>query len=278
MMSGSFTRTIRRRPTAAIGAVIAICFFVLALVGPFVAPRDPLDPSLGDRLQGPSSASWMGTDELGRDTFSRLLYGARFSLGIAFVATLFGAVTGVVVGMLAGYAGGSVDQFAMRVTDVQLALPSILLALTLVAALGTSVITLMIAIGIGSMPNFARLARGSTLTVRGMDFVEAARAVGASHSLILRRYIAPNIAAPLIVEFTLRFSTAILVIGGLSFLGLGVQAPAPEWGAMLSVARSFLDVAPYMAVFPGLAIFLAVLGLNLLGDGLRDALDPRMRR
>lgn len=278
MMYRNFARTILRRPTAALGAAIAICFLALALVGPLIAPHDPLEPSLGDRLQGPSSAAWMGTDELGRDIFSRLLYGARFSLGIAFVATLLGAATGVVVGMFAGYFGGSVDQITMRLTDVQLALPSILLALTLVAAFGTSVATLMVAIGVGSMPNFARLARGSTLTVRGMDYVEAARAVGASRSLILRRYIAPNIAAPLIVEFTLRFSTAILVIGGLSFLGLGVQPPAPEWGAMLSVARSFLDVAPYMAFFPGMAIFFAVLGLNLLGDGLRDALDPRMRR
>lgn len=270
-----FRTTLLRRYVAVVGLVVTVFFIALAIGGPFLAPQNPLAVSLSDRLQPPSSAHLMGTDGLGRDILSRLLDGAHRTLGIGLAAVVLAATLGVPIGLAAGYYGGPVDQISMRVVDIMLALPGILLAITIIAAFGSSAATLVLAIGMGGISPFARLARGMTLGIRAREFVEAARAVGAADGRILALHIAPNIAAPLIVEFSLRFSGTILSAAGLSFLGLGVQPPTPEWGAMLSEARVFLRVAPHMVLFPGFAIFVVVAGLNLLGDGLRDAWDPQ---
>jgi len=230
-----------------------------------------------DRSQAPSPVHLLGTDHLGRDILSRLLFGARITLGIALAAAVVATVGGVIIGTVSGYYGGRLDGVLMRLVDLLLALPSVLFALTIIAALGSSVPTLIEAIGCAGVPTFARLARGSALNIRTADYVEAAHAAGAGDARILTHHILPNISAPLIVQFTLVFSSAVLAASALSFLGLGVQPPTPEWGAMLSDARSVMQTAPHTAIFPGCAILLSVLGLNLLGDGLRDALDPRLR-
>jgi peptide/nickel transport system permease protein len=272
-----FGRVLARRRVALIGAVVIALMALLAVVGPFIAPYDPISQRLLDRLQPPSASHWMGTDHLGRDILSRLLFGARITLGIALAAASVAAFVGIVVGTTAGYYGGRLDGVLMRVVDLLLALPSVLFALTIIAALGSSVPNLVVAIACAGVPTFARLARGSALSIRTADYIESARAVGAGDARIVIQHILPNISAPLIVQFTLLFSNAVLAASALSFLGLGVQPPTPEWGAMLSDARSVMQTAPHVAIFPGCAILLSVLGLNLLGDGLRDALDPRLR-
>lgn len=269
---------ILRRQASVLGASITILLAGVAVLGPFLAPYDPSSQVLLDRLQPPSAMHWLGTDHLGRDILSRLLWGAHLTLGVGLASTTLASLLGVSIGIVAGYYTGWIDQVAMRGIDLLLALPGILLALTVIAALGSSTPNLVLAIGIGSIGGFARLSRGSTLSVRSTDYVMAARTVGVADPRILRRHILPNIAAPLIIEFTLRFSGAVLAAAALSFLGLGVRPPTAEWGVMLSEARALLRTAPHVAVIPGLAIFLAVMGLNLLGDGLRDALDPRLRR
>lgn len=265
-----------RRPGAVIGAVVLILFIMVAILAPWLAPMDPLEISQ-NRRGAPTSENWLGTDELGRDILSRVIYGARISLRVGLVAIGIALSIGATLGVIAGYVGGWLDNLIMRLTDIMLALPGILLAIAIVAILGPSLFNVMIAVGIESIPAYIRTARASTLTVKEMEYVIGAQAMGASSVRIIMRYVFPNIAAPLIVLATVGVAGSILSAAGLSFLGLGAQAPTPEWGAMLSNARNFLRDAWWMATFPGIAIMLVVLALNLFGDGLRDVLDPRGR-
>jgi peptide/nickel transport system permease protein len=273
-----FYQRIKKNRLSMVGGVIVLFYVSLALTAPLIAPNDPYEIDLLNKLQPPSMEFFMGTDDLGRDVFSRLLYGARLSLGVGFASLLFGAFFGIVLGIFAGYYGKWVDTIIMRVMDVLLAFPGILLALAIVAALGSSLINVTIAVGIFTIPIFARIVRGSTLSVKKLEFIDAIRSLGANDIVIIFKHILPNILSPIIVQATLRLATVILTTAALSFLGLGAQPPSPEWGAMLSNSRGYLFSAPYLTVFPGLAIATLVLGFNLFGDGLRDALDPRLKK
>jgi len=270
-------RQLLRSRTAVLGAIVAFIFLVMAIAGPSFVPYDPYKMSLGDRLQEASTLHWFGTDEMGRDLFSRIIVGSRISLLVSFSGTLLALLTGMVLGTVAGYYRGNLDAIIMRSMDVLLAFPGILLGIVVMAALGTSLTNLVIAVGIHSIPVFARLAYGSTLSTKECDYVLAARTIGAEDLSILFRHILPNILSPLMVQASLRVGSVILMTAGLGFLGLGVQPPLPEWGTMLSDARSYMRSEPHVSFYPGLMIFFAVLGFNLLGDGLRDALDPRLR-
>jgi peptide/nickel transport system permease protein len=265
------------RISLAAGAVIALVS-ALAILAPAVAPYDPLEQDLRNNYAGPSLDHPLGTDDLGRDTWSRLLFGARISLGIAFTSVSLACLVGTLIGLLAAYHRGALDTALMRSMDVLLALPGILLGIALVVVLGTGVETTVVAVAALSMPAFARLARGSALSILGRDHVAATRALGASVPRILIAHVLPNVRAPLLVQGTLELGTAILIASGLSFLGLGVQPPHPEWGAMLSKGRELVRATPIAAFAPGFAITLLVLSFSLLGDGLRDALDPRLKR
>ncbi len=271
-------RRLRRNRAAIVGAGIVGMFVLLAILAPVLVPFNPTQGDLKDRLQPPSMTHWLGTDELGRDILSRILFGARISLEIQIVAVLLSLVIGVALGSVGGYLGGYVDNLIMRSMDVLLAFPSIFLALAIIAALGTGLFNLMLAAGIASVPQFARIVRASILSLREKEFVEAAVALGSGSNRIMFRHLLPNCLAPIIVQSTLRMATVLLTASGLSFLGLGVQPPTPEWGAMLSNARSYLIVAPHVATIPGVAIMIVVVGFNLFGDGLRDTLDPRLRQ
>ncbi|MBP3684914.1 MAG: ABC transporter permease [Oscillospiraceae bacterium] len=231
-----------------------------------------------ERLQGPSMKHWMGTDDMGRDIFLRILYGAKYSLSVGVVAVLIAVAIGVPLGAFAGYFGGILEDIIMRVTDIFAAVPNILMAIVVVSALGQGMGNLMIAVGLCSIPQFVRITRASVLTVRDQEYVEAARAVGRSELQIIFGHVLPNCLSPIIVQTTLRIASAIITAAALSYLGLGVVPPAPEWGAMLSYGRNFIRGYSYMTLFPGLAIMITVLALNLLGDGLRDALDPKLRK
>jgi peptide/nickel transport system permease protein len=264
------------RLSLAAAAVIALVS-CLAALAPVVAPYDPLEQDLANNYAGPSFAHPLGTDDLGRDTWSRLLFGARVSMGIAFASVGFACLTGTLIGLLSAYHGGVVDTVLMRSMDVLLALPGILLGIAIVVVLGTGVETTVVAVAVLSMPAFARLVRGSALSILERDHVAATRALGASVPRILFAHVLPNARAPLLVQATLELGTAVLIASGLSFLGLGVQPPHPEWGAMLSKGRELVRAAPIAAFAPGFAITLLVLSFSLLGDGLRDALDPKMR-
>jgi peptide/nickel transport system permease protein len=275
------TRALARRFARNRGAVIGL-FVVIALVfvsalAPLAAPHHPLavDPTI--RFQPPSAAHPFGTDELGRDVLSRVIYGGRISLIVGVIPVLIASISGIVLGISAGYFGGIVDMVIMRCIDIMMAFPGILLALAVIAVLGASLTNLMIAVGIFSIPLYTRVLRGSTLATKEQLYVEAARAVGCGNLRIMLHHILPNIIAPLIVLATLGMATAILVAASLSFLGLGQRPPTPEWGSMLSDARKYLRIAWWLTAFPGLAISLSVLAINLLGDGLRDVLDPRLR-
>jgi peptide/nickel transport system permease protein len=260
-----------------LGLVISVAFLVLAVVGPFIAPYSATRQSLITQLQPPSAAHWLGTDELGRDILSRLLVGAQLSLTVSLAATVIATVVGTALGAVGAYYGKWADQIIMRIMDILLAIPGILLALAIIAALGTGLINVVLAIGIQSIPAFARLAHGSTLTAKQQDYVLSARAIGVPDATIVFRHIMPNISAPIIVQFSLRIATAVLTAAGLSFLGLGAQPPTPEWGAMLTNARTYMVTAPHTIMAPGITILLTVMGLNLLGDGIRDVLDPRLK-
>jgi peptide/nickel transport system permease protein len=260
-----------------VGGILVAIFVAAALLAPVLAPYEPLKGRLVQRLQPPSTAHWLGTDELGRDLLSRVLYGARISLQIQMAAVGLALVAGTALGLMAGYVGRWADQLIMRFMDVLMAFPGIFLALAIIAALGTGLGNVIIATGIYLVPQFARVVRASILSLKEMEFVQAARALGEGDLAIVFRYLLPNSLAPIIVQTSLRMATVLLTASGLSFLGLGVQPPAPEWGAMLSNARSYMITAPHVATIPGLAIMLVVLGFNLLGDGLRDSLDPRLR-
>lgn len=268
-------RQFHKQRLGLIGGGILSMLLLMALLAPVLAPYDPLAQDLYQRLQPPSTDHWFGTDDFGRDILSRIVYGSRISLRIGLIAISLALTGGTLFGLVAGYRGGMVDMLIMRSMDLMLAFPSILLAIAIVAVIGPGIENAILAVSIVLVPQFARLVRSSVLTVREATYVEAARALGATESRLLFYSILPNCTAPLIVQTTLGMGTAILDAAGLSFLGLGAQPPVPEWGAMLSGGRELLLRAPWVMTFPGLAIFAVVLGLNLFGDGLRDALDPK---
>jgi peptide/nickel transport system permease protein len=268
-------RAVRRYPIGFLGAAIVLLVVLLAVTADVITPYDPAW-QVDERLTPPNPDYVLG--EFGRDVYSRIIYGARISLYVGMVSVVFIALPiGVTLGVVAGYFRGWVDNLVSRVVDVMFAFPSIILAIVIVGILGPSLTNAMVAIGIVYAPTFARVARGSTLAVANLDYVMASRTIGARHGRIIFRHVLPNIAAPLIVQTTLALSTAILAEAALSFLGLGTQPPTPSWGTMLGTGRRYMELAPWVAIYPGLAIMVAVLGFNLAGDGLRDALDPRLR-
>ncbi len=256
---------------------MVLAFVIVAVFADWIAPFDPRAQDLYSNLDRPSRAHPFGKDEFGRDIFSRVIHGTRISLAVGLGATAIAAVGGVLLGLGAGYFGGWIDTIVMRAMDVLLAFPGILLALAIVHILGPGLVNVTVAVGVFAIPTFARVVRGSVLQIRQLDFVAAARAQGAGDGRILAVHVLPNCFAPIIVLSTLRMATAILTAAGLSFLGLGAQPPTPEWGAMLAAGREFLRSAPHVAAFPGLAIMLMVLAFNMFGDGLQDALDPRLK-
>src|SRR5262244_2473241 len=268
-------RRLARRRGAMVGLAVVALFVAMALLAQWLAPYDPLQTSWSAVRKGPSAAHWFGTDEIGRDVLSRVIFGTRASLLAGCVSVSIALALGVPVGLAAGYIGGWVDALISRMTDAMLACPFLILAIALAAFLGPSLTNAMIAIGISATPIFIRLTRAQVLQVKVEDYVEAARAVGNSHLRIALRHILPNVLPPIIVQGTLAIAAAVIAEAALSFLGLGQQPPAPSWGSMLNTAKNYIDNAPWMAVWPGLSIFLLVLSFNLLGDGLRDALDPR---
>lgn len=269
-------RKLLRKPLAVIGFVIVVALVFAAIFADTIAPFDPLKPDFGAILQAPSSKYWLGTDEIGRDVLSRMIYGARASLQAGLIAVFLAVGIGVPIGILSGYFRGFLDDYViMRFTDAMMAFPVIVLALALAAAVGSSLTTAMVAIGIVYVPIFIRLARAQTLSVRETEYVEAARALGNNHLAIMGRHILPNIMSAIVIQMSVSMATAILAETALSFLGLGVQPPTPSWGSMLRLGVGYLESAPWVSLWPGFAIFLAVLGINLVGDALRDVLDPR---
>ena len=264
-----------RNRAAVFGALLVALVVAMALLAPWLTPYDPLQASFMTVRQAPSAAHWFGTDELGRDVLSRLLFGARASLLAGVVSVGIAVLLGVPLGLLAGYFGRLADGVISRIADALLSIPFLILAIALSAFLGPSLVNAMAAIGISAMPRFIRLTRGQAISVKAEEYVEGARAIGLDHARIIVRYILPNVLPPIIVQGSLTVASAIIAEASLSFLGLGQLPPAPSWGSMLNTAKDFVSQAPWMSIFPGIAIFLAVLGFNLLGDGLRDALDPR---
>ncbi len=270
-------RRLRRNRAAIVGGVIVLLFVFIAIFAPWLSPYPPNEGDLTKRLKPPCREHLLGTDPLGRDLLSRVIYGARISLQVQIISVSIALVVGTLLGMIGGYYGGRLDNLIMRLMDILLAFPGIFLAISIIAVLGPGLTNLMLAAGIYSIPQFARIVRGSVISLKEKEFIEAARAVGEGDIDILFRYLLPNSMAPIIVQTTLRMATVLLTASGLSFLGLGVQPPTAEWGAMLSNARAYLITAPHVATVPGLAIMLVVMGFNLFGDGLRDSLDPRLR-
>jgi len=279
--AGGFVRDVWRRfrknRFAIVGAAVIGALLLIAILAPLLARQSPLAQDLALGATPPSTEHWFGTDKLGRDLFARIVYGARTSIAIGFVAVGIAITAGTLIGTVAGYLGGAADSALMGLMDVMLAFPSIILAIGISTVLGPSVTNLMIAIGIVYVPQYARLARSSVLQVKEMEFIEAARAVGARGPRLIARHIVPNVLAPLLAQATLGIATAELEAAGLSYLGLGARPPAPEWGAMLNNARDYWLDAPWALIFPGAAITITVLAFNLFGDGLRDALDPKTR-
>jgi peptide/nickel transport system permease protein len=267
----------RRWRLVVTGGAIVGTILLLAVFAPVVSPYSPFDLDVTQMLQGPSATHPLGTDELGRDVLSRVIHAARLSMMVAVLASLIGLVFGTLIGTLAAYFGGAVDLVLMRLMEILFSFPAILLAIVLMASLGTNILNAMIAIGIIFIPGFARLARASAESVLRQQYVEQARAIGMGHFRIVTREILPNIMAPLLVEAAVAFSYAVLLESALSFLGLGAQPPDPSWGNMLNTGRGFMAQAPWLSLVPGAAIFLTVLGFNMLGDGLRDAFDPHLR-
>jgi len=272
----AFRRFARRR-AALLGVAIVLGFIVVALGASWIAPLDPIATSWGAIRKAPSAAHWFGTDEIGRDVLSRVIWGTRASLLAGVVSVSISLMLGVPIGLAAGFLGGTVDTVISRITDAFLACPFLILAIALAAFLGPSLSNAMIAIGVSATPIFVRLTRAQVINVKVEDYIEAARAVGNPPWRIALRHVLPNITAPLIVQATLAIAAAVIAEASLSFLGLGQQPPAPSWGSMLNTAKNYVDNAPWMAIWPGLSIFLLVLAFNLVGDGLRDALDPRQR-
>lgn len=269
--------TFKKRKVSILGLIIIAIYIFIALFAHFIAPYDPIKQDLSSMLQEPSSKHLFGTDEVGRDILSRIVYGTRLSLRVGFMAVGIGMVIGTPLGIVSGYFGGKIDTLIMRGMDVLMAFPGMILCICLVAVLGPSLNNAMIAMGIYYVPNFARTSRAETLSIKLKEFIEASKSLGADNIRIIFDHILVNILAPVIVMATLNFGHAILTTAGLGFLGIGAQPPTPEWGAMLSSGRSYLIMAPHVCTVPGLAIFFLVLGLNLFGDGVRDVFDPKMR-
>ena len=287
--SGSGTATVKKNKTgvlsrfmqnrmAILGMVVLMLLFATAIFAPWVAPYGYDDQDLLLTLDWPSKDHLFGTDEFGRDILSRIIYASRISLEVGFVSVAIALVLGGAMGAIAGYYGGRLDNAIMRCVDVLLAIPSILMAIAIAASLGPGLFNIMIAVGLSTVPQYARIIRGSVLSIRGQEFIEASKAMGASDSRIILRHVIPNCMAPIIVQVTLGVANGILNAAGLSFIGLGIQPPTPEWGAMLSGGRGFIRDFPYMTLFPGLAIMITILSFNFVGDGLRDALDPKLKR
>lgn len=274
-----FWRKFRRQRVGVVALAFVILLVALAILAPWIAPYDAETYFDYDRInEGPSFAHWFGVDPLGRDILSRILLGGRISLATGFLSVAIGGLVGTVLGLLAGYYEGWWDRIVMRLSDVLFAFPGILLALGVVAILGSSLVNVVVAVSVFSVPAFARLVRGNTLVLKRATYVEAARSIGAPDRTILLRHILPGTVSSIVVYFTMRLGTSIITAASLSFLGMGAQPPTPEWGAMLSDARADMVSSPHVAIFPSLAIFLTVLAFNLLGDGLRDALDPKLDR
>lgn len=277
--SADVWKRLKRSKTAVLGIVLIAIFLGMALFAPVIADYEgqALKINVMERLQGPSADHIFGTDEFGRDIFARVVYGTRISLFVGIISVSIALSIGGFLGAIAGYYGGKIDNVIMRVLDVILAVPTILLAITIVASLGASMINLMIAVGISNIPGFARIVRASVLSVKDQEFIEAAKAIGAKDYIIILKHVLPNSMAPIIVYATLKVATAIMATASLSFIGLGVQPPTPEWGSMLAGGRQYIRDQMYIVMYPGLAIVLTVLSLNLIGDGLRDALDPKLK-
>ncbi|MDR3436363.1 ABC transporter permease subunit [Telmatospirillum sp.] len=275
---GEFWRHFLRQKVAVAAALVLVALCLTAVFAPWVAPYDPTAADYDNILSGPTAAHWAGTDAFGRDVFSRILHGARISLAVGFLSVSLGSVAGILLGLLSGFHGGWIDGLIMRSCDVLLAFPGILLAIAVIAILGPGIDNVIYAVAVFSVPVFARLVRGSTLSLKGAVYVDAARAIGAPNRVLMLRHILPGTLPSVIVYFSMRIGTSILTAAALSFIGLGAQPPSPEWGAMLADGRSFIGVASHVTLFPGLAIFVTVLAFNLLGDGLRDALDPKLQR
>lgn len=275
LSSNRALRKLLRNPSTLLGTTIVVLFVLVALLAPLIAPYPPTETSWTAVRQAPSAAYWLGTDELGRDILSRLIYGARASLQASVASVLIALVIGVPFGVLAGFFRGWVDAVISRCTEALLSIPFLITAIALAAFLGPSLHNAMLAIGIAAAPLFCRLMRAQTISVMAEDYIENARSVGVGNLRMMLRHVVPNAINPIMVQATLTAATAIIAEASLSFLGLGQQPPSPSWGSMLNTARAYLEQAPWMAIWPGLAIFLVVLGLNLMGDGLRDALDPK---
>jgi peptide/nickel transport system permease protein len=269
---------LRKNKMAVGSAVFLFILILVAIFAPLIAPYGANQQNINIMLQKPSAAHWFGTDAFGRDVLSRVIYGSRISLEVGFVAVVFSVTIGGIVGAISGFYGGKLDNIIMRFMDILLAIPGILLAIAIVNVLGPGLINVMIAVGIASIPTYARIVRASVLSIRDQEYVESARAIGERDGAIIFKYILPNCMAPIIVQSTLGVAWAILSAAGLSFLGLGLQPPTPEWGAMLSEGEQYIFNAYWVTTFPGLAIVLVVLALNIFGDGLRDALDPRLKK
>lgn len=274
----AFWKRLSKNKAAVVGGFFILLFIVVSIVGPWFTTFDPDRVEVMNKLQSPSAAHWFGTDNFGRDIFTRIIHGMALTLKVGFLSVGMGGSVGVVLGIVSGYYGGKIDTIIMRVMDVLLAFPGILLALAIVSVLGGSLTNVIIAVSVFSVPAFARIVRGSTLTVRKLEYIDAVRALGATDLRIIFKHILPNVISPIIVQATLRIATAVLTASGLSFLGLGAQPPAPEWGAMLNDGRAYMSTAPHIILFPGIMIVLVVLAFNIFGDGLRDALDPKMNR
>jgi len=266
---------LRRRKPALFGLAVVVFFVLLALLAPWLSPYDPIATSWGAIRKPPSAEHWFGTDEIGRDVLARVVWGTRASLAAGLVSVAISVAIGVPIGLAAGFLGGFTDGLISRITDAFLACPFLILAIAMAAFLGPSLTNAMIAIGVSATPIFVRLTRAQVINIKVEDYVEAARALGNPPWRIAIRHVLPNVVAPLIVQTTLAIAAAIIAEASLSFLGLGQQPPAPSWGSMLNTAKNYMDQAPWMAIWPGMAIFVLVLAFNLLGDGLRDALDPR---
>jgi peptide/nickel transport system permease protein len=273
-----YLKRFRTSPLCIIGSLLLALLIFLAAFGPLLAPHDPILVNTPDRFTSPGSAYFFGTDEFGRDIFSRVLYGARIAVQVGMVSVVVAFLGGIVLGLISGYYGGWIDTVLSRLLEIWLSFPDILFVIAVVAILGPSLNTVILALGFLSIPAYARIVRGSVLSAREETYVEAARSVGVSNTRIMAKHILPNVVAPLIILSSMRFGSALLTGAGLSFIGLGAQPPEPEWGAILSGGRMYMYQAPWITVFPGLAIAVFVLGVNMLGDGLRDVLDPRLTR
>ncbi len=272
-----FWRRFRRRHTALAAGIFLLLLVAAAIAAPWIAPFEPAAPDYEAVLEGASTVHWAGTDAYGRDVFSRIVWGARISLAVGFLSVTLGGLVGITLGILAGYRGGLTDASIMRVCDVLLAFPGILLAIGVIAVLGPGIDNVIYAVAVFSVPVFARLARGSALSLKNAVYIDAARAIGVRDTVIMVRHLLPGALPNVIVYFSMRIGTSILTAASLSFIGLGAQPPSPEWGAMLADGRNYIGVADHVTIYPGLAIFVTVLAFNLLGDGLRDALDTKYR-